>query len=334
MVKTITPPATADELRAAILARYDSLSKRLKQIARYILDEPNTVALETLAVLAQRCAVQPSAIVRFSQAFGFEGASQMQRLFRNGLLSANAALEYGERIRKFNQAVSDQHVNEPAQVLAEFVHGNVLALQHLDDSIDPQQMAQAVALIANADTVFVSGFRRAFPVAAYLAYSLHQVDKKTVFIDAMGGMTRQQIHGITGEDLLLVVSYFPYAEEAVHLIEIAAEHDCKVLSISDSALSPIARAANLVLPIKEAEIRGFRSLSSSMCLAQSLVIGYAFASATTTRNASALKEGNVVRKREKPPVNGPAAPARPRADTSAPTTRSIAPRRPVASRRE
>ena len=47
-----------------------------------------------LAVIAARCGVQPSAIVRFAKSFGFEGASQMQRLFRDGLLSNNAALGY------------------------------------------------------------------------------------------------------------------------------------------------------------------------------------------------------------------------------------------------
>jgi len=298
MSDSSAPPATADELRAAILARYDTLSKRLKQVAHYILDEPNAVALETLAVLAQRCGVQPSAIVRFSQAFGFEGASQMQRLFRDGLLSTNAVLEYGERIRRFNQVVSNQQVNAPAQVLNEFVQGNVMALQHLDESIDPQQFAQAVELIGRADTVFVAGFRRSFPVAAYLAYSLHQVDKKTVFIDAVGGMTRQQLHGITAADLLLVVSYFPYAEEVVYLIDIAIEHGCKVVSISDSVLGPIARCVNVVLPVKEAEVRGFRSLSSSMCLAQSLVMAYAFAGATTTRNPSLLTGNPALNKQE------------------------------------
>jgi len=296
MIHRPIPPATAAELHQAILTRYDSLSKRLKQIARYILDEPNTVALETLSVVAQRCGVPPSSIVRFSQAFGFEGASQMQRLFRDGLLSLNAPLEYGERIRQFNQVVNDQQINTPTQVLAEFIQGNIMALQHLDGSIDQEQLAQAVDLIAKADTVYVAGFRRSFPVAAYLAYSLHQVDKRTVFIDAVGGMTQQQIHGITDQDLLLEVSYFPYAEEAVHLIDTAAEHGGKILSITDSPLSPIARSASLVLQIREAEVRGFRSLSSTMCLAQSLVIAYAFASATAICNASELSNGRLCAK--------------------------------------
>jgi DNA-binding MurR/RpiR family transcriptional regulator len=173
-------------------------------------------------------------------------------------------------------------------VLAEFVEGNVLALQNLPDGIGRKDLAAAVKLIEEAETVYVAGFRRSFPVAAYLAYSLHQVDKKTVFIDSIGGMTRQQIHAITRRDLLIAVSYHPYAEEAVQLIDAATANHCRVLSISDSLVSPVAKPATVVLQVREAEIRKFRSLSASMCLAQALVISYAFASNTPQRNSSRL----------------------------------------------
>jgi len=288
MVEMDVPPTSADELRTAILDRYESLSKRLQQIARYVLDEPNAVALETLAVLAERCSVQPSAIVRFAKSFGFDGASQMQRLFRDGLLSGNASLGYGERVRQFSQTVDGKTVGDPSQVLAEFVEGNVLALRNLADAVGRKNLAAAVKLIQEAETVYVAGFRRSFPVAAYLAYSLHQVDKKTVFIDSIGGMTRQQIHAITRHDLLIAVSYHPYAEEAVQLIDAATEKHCKVLSISDSLVSPVAKPATVVLQVREAEVRKFRSLSTSMCLAQALVISYAFASSAPARNSSKL----------------------------------------------
>jgi DNA-binding MurR/RpiR family transcriptional regulator len=278
MAESNTPPATAEELRAAILVRYESLSKRLQQIARYVLDEPNAVALETLAVLAERTGVQPSAIVRFAKSFGFDGATQMQRLFRDGLLSDTAPLGYGERVREFTQNVEGKAVGDPGQVLGEFVEGNILALQNLGKIVSRDDLAHAVKLISQADTVYVAGFRRSFPVAAYLAYSLLQVDKKTVFIDSLGGMSLQQVHAIAANDLLIAVSYHPYAGETVHVVDAAVERGCKVLSISDSLVSPVAKPANLVLQVREAEIRKFRSLSASMCLAQALVISYAFAS--------------------------------------------------------
>lgn len=288
-------PATAEELRAAILEQYESLSKRLKQIARYVLDEPSAVALETVAVLADRTGVQPSAIVRFAKHFGFDGASQMQRLFVDGLLGS-APQGYGERVREFTQAVDSKAVGDPGQVLAEFVEGNVLALENLGKIVGRDELARAVKLITQADTVYVAGFRRSFPVAAYLAYSLHQADKKTVFIDSVGGMALQQVHSIGPRDLLVAVSYHPYAEETVHLVDVAVAQGCKVLSISDSLVSPVSKPASQVLQVREAEIRKFRSLSASMCLAQALVISYAFAATGGADKAARAKPGKPVAK--------------------------------------
>lgn len=279
-------PTTAEALRAAILMRYESLSKRLQQIARYVLDEPNAMALETLAVLSERMDVQPSAIVRFAKSFGFDGATQMQRLFREGLLAGSASLGYRERVRESSQTTDGKGAGNSAQVLAESVEGNVLALQNLCGMTGRKDMADAVKLITQARTVYVGGFRGAFPVAAYLAYALRQVDKRATFVDSLGGMARQQVHAISKDDLLIVVSYHPYAEEAAQLIGIAVERHCKVLSISDSLVSPVAKPATLALQVREAEIRKFTSLSASMCLAQALVISYAHAATEKKRSLS------------------------------------------------
>ena len=269
-------PATAEELRTAILERYDGLSKRLQQIARYVLDEPNELALETLAVIADRSGVQPSAIVRFAKSFGFDGASQMQRLFRDGLLSGHAALGYSERVRNFTRAVDRSGASGGAELLSEFVEGNTIALQNLPQTVSDADLTAAVRLVDTAETVYVVGFRRAFPISSYLAYSLQQAGKRTVFVDGVAGLARQQVQSLTPKDLLIAVSYHPYAEETVHAVETAVARGAPVLSISDSLVSPIAKPATVTLQVRESEIRAFRSLSASMCLAQALVIGFAF----------------------------------------------------------
>lgn len=269
------PPTTADELRSEIVRRYEGLSKRLQQIARYILDQPNDVALETLAVIAQRCAVQPSTIVRFAKSFGFDGATQMQRLFRDGLLSTSAALGYSERVRQLDETTSAEGA-KPADLLAEFVEGNQLALEHLLETVSGADMQAAVDLIDKADTVHVMGLRRSFSVASYLAYSLLQTGKRVVFIDGIAGLAQAQVDAMTRRDLLIAVSYQPYAEETVAIVEAARARHGKVLAISDSPVSPVAKPADTVLLVRESEVRKFRSLSASMCLAQALVINFAF----------------------------------------------------------
>jgi len=271
-------PRTVDELRATILDRYDGFSKRLQQIARYVLDHPDDLALETLAVIANRAEVQPSAIVRFAKALGYSAASPMQRVLRDGFLAGHGALGYGERVRQFKATTGNPGADDVGDLLAEFAEGDTLALQKLQQDVGKSEILAAVRLIDEAETLFIMGFRRAFPIASYLAYSFQQVGKRTVFMDGVAGLSRQQAGTMASGDLLVAISYHPYSEETVETVEMARAADAKILSITDSLVAPIAKLATQTLQVHEAEVRNFRSLAASLCLAQTLVIGLAFQS--------------------------------------------------------
>jgi DNA-binding MurR/RpiR family transcriptional regulator len=274
--KGLSAPQTADALRDLILARYDGFSKRLQHVARYVLDHPDDVALETLTVIAERSGAQPSAIVRFAKAIGFPGASPMQRILRDSLLANHSTLGYGERIRHFNATLDAKGAGGVGALLEEFSEGDIIALQNLRQTIGAEELANAVALIAGADTLYIIGMRRAFPVAAYLAYSFLRVGKKSVFMDNVGGLAAHQMRTVSSKDLLIAISYHPYAPETVEAVDAAVKSDAKVLAITDSFISPLAKGAAQVLQVRESQVRAFRSLSASICLAQTLVIGLAY----------------------------------------------------------
>ena len=271
-----TMPQTAEQLRALILERYDSFSGRLQQVARHVLDHPDDLALETLTVIAERANVQPSAIVRFAKSLGFSGANPMQKVLRDSLLANHASLGYGERVRRFNASVRAKANEDSSELLAEFVEGDVLALQNLGETVGSAEVKQAISLMDKSETLYIVGFRRSFPVASYLAYSLQQVGKRTLFLDGVGGLAAQQIRTIGTSDVLLAISYQPYAPETVTVTEAARAAGAKVVAISDSLVSPIAKASTLVLQVADSEVRSFRSLGASLCLAQALVVGLAF----------------------------------------------------------
>ena len=272
---TRMPPPTVESLRAEIAGQYDALSPRLKQVATYVLDNPNDVALETLAVIAGRCEVQPSTIVRFAKAFGYQGASDMQRLFRDEFLTAVPSPSYSERIRQFESRSDEINWSSPYDVMRDFSESNIIALEHMRDVIRKEDLERSIELMHNAHTVFLAGVRRAFPVAAYLAYSLSHVEKRAFLLDGVAGMTSEQTWMLGPEDVVIAISFRPYASDTVSVAERAASNGAPLIAISDSRLSPIARAAAVCFEIKDAEVRQFRSLTASMCLAQTLVISYA-----------------------------------------------------------
>ena len=91
-----------DELRGAIAQRHRALSGRLQQIAEFVLDHPTDVALGTVAEIAERSGVPPSAIVRFAHALGFGGFTEMQQVFRSRLV-AGVAPSYKARLARMKQ---------------------------------------------------------------------------------------------------------------------------------------------------------------------------------------------------------------------------------------
>lgn len=271
----MTAPSDPEKLRAEIVKRHDQLSPRLQQVAKYVLDNPSDMALQTLAVIAERSHVQPSTIVRFAKTFGYEGASQMQELFREEMLSQPPSPSYAERIRQFNRRGSGTGSPAARDVLQEFADSNILALEHLKDSIRKADLEKAIDLIRSAAAVYIVGLRRSFPVASYLAYALRHVDKRAYLFDGVAGMLSEQSSLLSAKDLLVAISFHPYAPETADVASVAKERKARIIAITDSRLSPIANGADVCFEIKDAEVRQFRSLTASLCLAQTLVISYA-----------------------------------------------------------
>lgn len=268
---------SVEDFRQEIIKKHETLSKRLKQVSRYILDHPNDVAIETLAVVAERCGGQASTIVRFAKAFGFDSASQMQRLFRDELVNNAGNLDYNERIKRSSAKEPRDH-NDPFHLLTEFTESNKQSLQSLKENINQDELQKAINMITKANVIYIIGFRRSFPVATYLAYALQKTNKRCILIDSVGGLTKGQTVGLTSKDLMIAISYHPYTEETLDIVSDAAEHTDNIIAITDSPVSPIATLAKVSFEVKEAEVRRFRSLSASLCLAQVLVIGHAYLS--------------------------------------------------------
>lgn len=266
-------PATLAELKTTITEQHGRLSKRLKQVAEFLLDNPNDIAFGTVAVISRNAGVHPSTLVRFANAFGYSGFSEVQRLFQQQLIEE--APSYQERIRIARDEISEDGDDNPVRLLNHFVRANISALEHLGDTIAEADMTRAIDILERARSTHIVGVRRAFVVASYFAYALRHIDCKAFLVDGVGGMYREQAASITADDVLVAISFHPYASETLEVARAAVERHVPLIVITDSQVSPLASSASVCFVVKEASVHAFRSLSSSLCLAQSLAIGLA-----------------------------------------------------------
>ncbi len=272
---TVPANSTVERLLKQISTEYEQLSKQLKLIARYVEEHRDHIGLDGIQDVAQQCGVQPSAVVRFAKHFGFSGFSEMQKVFRDVLSRQIApSRNYKARIREVIE--SGAGTLSSVEIAGEFLGGAMAGMQELANGLDARAFGKAVDLLAATESIWVVGSRRSFPVAAYLDYALQHTDKRIQFVTALGSMHEGQMRSTRPGDVVIAVSFAPYAEETLAVAQAALARRAKLIAITDSRMSPLARDAAAVLLVQDHATFGFRSLTSTMALAQSLFIALAY----------------------------------------------------------
>ena len=134
---------------------------------------------------------------------------------------------------------------------------------------------EAIDLLAGADTIYLAGLRRSFPITSYMAYAMGKLGIRSILVDGIAGLGAEQTGFITGRDAMLAVSFTPYASETVALATAARANGARIVAITDSLFSPLAPLSDVWLEVVEANFEGFRSMAATMALAMTLTVAVA-----------------------------------------------------------
>jgi DNA-binding MurR/RpiR family transcriptional regulator len=267
----VPAPKTFEDLTSQIARQHDDLPSRLQIIASFAVQHPNEMALNTVSQLAKRMGVQPSAIVRFANSFGYDGFTNMQQVYR-ARLTAGASPSYRDRISALRSISSGARSNKPADILAGFISDDVTSLEALFQNVPSDRMERAVSILAGAENIYVAGQGRSFPISYYIDYGLNRLDLKSHLLDGVGGFMRHRVRSATKSDALVAVSFKDYSPDVVEIAVELGRRDVPVIVITDNPLGPFSKVAKVSFEIGELRTKPFRSLVAPICLAQSLVV--------------------------------------------------------------
>ncbi|WP_299752985.1 MurR/RpiR family transcriptional regulator [Devosia sp.] len=271
IVAKVSPPQDFDALRSVILERKGELPKRLTQVAAYALDHPDEIAFGTAASIAISANVQPSTLVRFAQHFGFEGFSGLQLLFRARLRERTSS--YEDRLRTLEQ--DGQALAESTNIFNGFTAAAHRSIDTLSAAVDPAAFERAVDILAAADTIYLIAKRRSYPISSYMAYAFGKLKVRCQLVGTAAGIDDDLLAMASPRDAAFAVSFSPYASESAVQARNLAARGINVVSLTDSAFSPLAECSKEWFEVVEADHAGFRSLSASMAFAMALTVSIA-----------------------------------------------------------
>lgn len=261
------PPRTVRDFTDRLAQQADLLPRRLRQCAHHVAARPDSIALSTVAQVAAAAGVPPSAVMRFCQHFGFSGYSDMQRLFRAAL--ASPPPDYATRLANLKAGGADR----PAALVAEFVEAGRQSIEALARNLDETTLNQAVDLLSRCQTIHLAGFRRSFPVAAYLAYVFDKLGVSTVLHDGVAGLGQRAT--LRAGDALLAITFAPYSAETLALAQAAQDRGLGIVYLTDPPATGLAPAGDVVLTVTEVDFGAFRSLSAAVALSLALAVAVA-----------------------------------------------------------
>ena len=267
------PPASYEDLIRLIHDRYDDMSKSYQTIAIYLTQNPNDVAVLSVTAIAERCGIHASNFVRYAQSLGYTGFKDLQTVFQRRL--STAAPGFDARIKALQDELGAQGDHSVLSFLRDLVVRDVTSLQDLLSNVTAEQITRTAEMMQAADTIFLIGQLRSTPVVELLRYVLTMLGKRTVFLDASGGLATHMAKAMRPNDMLFAVSFRFYATEVVNIVEQTAARGVPIVAISDSTLSPLAKSARVLFSVPEHEYTFSRSLAAPMCLAQAICVALA-----------------------------------------------------------
>jgi DNA-binding MurR/RpiR family transcriptional regulator len=265
------PPRDFRALRDLMASRKDGLPKRLAQVAAFAMANPDEIAFGTVASIAAQVRVQPSALVRFSQAFGYQGFSELQAVFQERLRERVSS--YDERLKALRS-----HIDEGSRTAAlfnGFCEAARQSIDRLEERVDLALIEAAAERLAAAETIYLLAQRRSYPVAAYMHYAFSKLGVKTVLIGSGMGTDAETLAFANERDTAIAISFTPYAPATLGHVRQIAERGTPLVVITDSVFSPLVSDSTVWFEVVEGDFEGFRSLTATMALAMTLTVAVA-----------------------------------------------------------
>jgi DNA-binding MurR/RpiR family transcriptional regulator len=256
------PTADANVIQS-LRDSYDELTKSQKRIAEAIVEDPEFVAFATVDKMAARLGVSPSTVVRFTYRLGLTGYHDLQErvrtLVRSQMRSSTADVD---------EAGVLEHLGETA--FARSLEHDLANLRQTIAGLEGPELQRAVDLLSQARRIVVAADGTAHSVASYMTLALDRT-RGEVTLALADTMSVGRLIDIGPEDVMLAITFPPYAQSVHRAVRWAKERQTKVLAITDSPVSPVGQLGDVDLAVRVSGVGPHNTMVAVMAVANALL---------------------------------------------------------------
>ncbi len=237
-----------------------------KKIIKYFEEINEEIGHKSIYDISSGAKVSVATVTRFVTRLGYVDFNDFKVSTRRNLLD-----RVGSQWGQFTLA-RDQLLTGGDDLWSRFGNLVINELQAALANISSDKIRRAAELIAgNPGRIFVMGQMNSYPVAHLFWQHLTLIRDGAILIDSQAGSPINQLMDLGPDDLLFAASYSSYARGTSLAIKEFAQKGRGVILLTDSAVSPVSKWADiqLVVPVE------WSALFGSRCSALMVVEGLA-----------------------------------------------------------
>jgi DNA-binding MurR/RpiR family transcriptional regulator len=257
-------PRYPDAIRL-IVESFSDFTPELQKAAKFMLENPEEVGLNSMRTVAKAADVKPATVSRLSKTLGFEEYERFREPFRQRLRKIEPTFASGVEEVQRRGAADNQ------ALFAELRAQEIANIERTLSDANYEVIRDAAETMHQSRRVYVLGLRGAYAPAFlfYYAYQLFQENSRLV--DTRAGIFADQLRGIGKQDSLLVISFPPYTQLTIDAVSYAAEAGAKVIAITDSMVSPAANAAGHTIITQNRSTSFYHSFTGALAVVEALL---------------------------------------------------------------
>lgn len=203
---------------------------------------------------------------RLALLLGFSGYEALRKSYREWMAKGTSIFVH--RVSALQELGTD---DKTGLLIWNLVNADVGNLESILAPQMSKSLREASEILGKAKTVYVAALRSLFPAAYYFNYSCGLFRRNTVLLTGLGGAFPDELWRAGPTDALLVFSSAPYAREALQAVDFATHRGFKIVSVTDSLVSPIVEPASALLVVSNSTTSLIPSVVPALAVAQALV---------------------------------------------------------------
>lgn len=252
------------DLMSKIQSGMSEFSKGQRSIARYIIEHYDKAAFMTASKLGATVGVSESTVVRFATELGYGGYPHLQKalqeMIRNKLTSVQRMEVAGDRMGG-------------RDVLQTVLHADTDMIRVTLDEIDRDAFQGAVDALMGAKRIYILGVRSSSALASFLGFYFNLLFENVTLVHTNSvSEIFEQVLRIGPGDVLFGISFPRYSKRTLSAMKYARDRGARVIALTDSQLSPLARVADHVLLARSDMASFVDSLVAPLSVINALIV--------------------------------------------------------------